>query len=71
MDYISVKEAAEKWGISIRRIQILCEHERISGVRKFANAWAIPKDAEKPEDARLVKKNKNQEQKLKRGNIDD
>lgn len=51
-EYISVKEAAEKWKISERRIQKLCEQERIEGVIRFGHAWAIPKDAKKPIDGR-------------------
>lgn len=51
-EYISVKEAAEKWGISERRIQKLCEEKRIDGVVRFGHAWAIPKNAEKPIDGR-------------------
>lgn len=51
-DYISVKQAAEKWGISERRIQKLCEEKRIEGALRFGHAWAIPKDAEKPADLR-------------------
>jgi len=52
MNYISAKEAAEKWGITRRRVQLLCEQVRIDGVFKIGNAWAIPEDAEKPEDKR-------------------
>ena len=52
MDYISVKAASEKWGISERRIQKLCEENRIDGTEKFGRAWMIPKDAEKPVDGR-------------------
>ncbi len=52
-DYISVKETADKWGISERRIQKLCEENRIDGVIRFGRSWAIPKDAKKPVDARL------------------
>lgn len=52
MDYISPKEAAEKWGISERRVQKLCEQNRIPGVLRFSRVWAIPKDAEKPADKR-------------------
>lgn len=57
-DYISVKDAVEKWNISERRIQKLCEENRIQGVIRFGHSWAIPKDAEKPLDGRtkLVKK---------------
>ena len=50
MNYISVKAASEKWGISERRIQKLCEENRIDGTEKFGRAWMIPKDAEKPVD---------------------
>lgn len=57
LDYISVKQAAKKWGISERRIQKLCEESRIDGAIRFAHAWAIPKDAPKPTDGRL-KENK-------------
>ncbi len=53
LDYISVQQAAEKWEISERRIQKLCEENRIEGAVRFGHAWAIPKDAEKPIDKRL------------------
>jgi len=52
MDYISVGEAATKWGISERRIQKLCEENRIPNVIRFSRIWLIPKDAEKPVDGR-------------------
>ena len=58
MDYISTKEAAEKWGISERRIQKLCEDNRIPGAIRFVRVWAIPKDAEKPIDGRLKSERK-------------
>lgn len=53
MDYISTKEAAQKWGISERRMQKLCEEGRIPGAVRFVRVWAIPKDAKKPIDRRL------------------
>lgn len=56
LDYISVKDAAQKWGISERRIQKLCEQQRIDGAVRFGHAWAIPKMAEKPQDMRCRKK---------------
>lgn len=52
LDYISVEQASEKWEISKRRIQKLCEESRIDGVIRFGRSWAIPRDAEKPADAR-------------------
>ncbi len=52
MEYISCAEAAEKWGISEKRVQKLCEIGRISGAVKFSRVWLIPKDTEKPVDGR-------------------
>lgn len=48
MDYITIREAAEKWGISLRLTQRLCTQGRVPGARKFGGAWAIPADAVKP-----------------------
>lgn len=56
MDYISVGDAAKKWGISERRIQKLCEENRIPGVVRFSRMWMIPIDAEKPKDGRYKDK---------------
>lgn len=53
MDYMSIADASYKWGISRRRIQVLCTEKRIAGVTHFGKAWAIPLDAEKPRDARV------------------
>jgi hypothetical protein len=63
MDYISVQEATEKWGISERRIQKLCEEKRIPGVVRFSRMWLIPKDAEKPLDGRYKKNQKGEDKK--------
>lgn len=52
LDFISVKEAAENWGISERRVQKLCEGNRINGVLRFGHSWMIPKTAQKPDDLR-------------------
>lgn len=57
MDYLTVKQASEKWGISARRVQILCSNGKIEGTIKHGWAWAIPKNAEKPSDGR--RKNNN------------
>lgn len=53
MDYLSIKQTSEKWGISTRRIQILCVENRIPGATKIGSYWAIPADAEKPKDERV------------------
>lgn len=52
MEYMSCPEAAKKWGISERRVQRLCEDNRMPGVSKLGNMWLIPKDAVKPADRR-------------------
>jgi excisionase family DNA binding protein len=52
MNYITTREAAEKWGISERRILQYCNAGRIPGAAKMGNTWLIPKDAEKPKDGR-------------------
>jgi len=53
MDYITPKKAAEKWGITERRVQKLCEDGRIPGVVRFSKIWAIPNGALKPDDGRF------------------
>ena len=55
-EYISAPEAAKKWGISERRVQKLCEENRIPGIAKFSRMWLISKDAEKPMDKRKKRK---------------
>ena len=53
MNFISVHEAAHRWGVTDRRVQRLCEDGRIEGIAKFGHSWMIPGDAKKPLDARL------------------
>ncbi|WP_206813130.1 Z1 domain-containing protein [Paradesulfitobacterium ferrireducens] len=52
MDFITTKEAAERWGISQRRVAVLCEQGRIIGVKRTGKTWLLPQDAIKPEDGR-------------------
>lgn len=52
-EYLKISEVAEKWGIKERRINTLCLEGRVEGAIKFGNTWAIPKNAEKPKDARI------------------
>lgn len=52
MEYMSCPQAAKKWSISERRVQILCSENRIPGVSKIGYMWLIPIDAEKPVDER-------------------
>ena len=53
MDYMTVTETAMKWGITRRRVQKLCDENRIDGVLRFGQSYMIPKDATKPADARI------------------
>ena len=50
--YISVKQAAENWGISDRRVRTLCSEGKISGVIREGRSYRIPEEVEKPEDGR-------------------
>ena len=53
MKYLSTFEAAEKWGISHRRVSVLCNEGRITGAQRAGSRWIIPENAEKPADARI------------------
>ncbi len=55
IQYMSAREAAEKWNISQRRVSILCSEKRIPEVAMLGNMWLIPREAEKPVDARIKK----------------
>ena len=50
---MTVKQAAEKWGISDRRVRILCAEGKISGVIREGRRWMIPADTRKPVDGRF------------------
>lgn len=52
--YITVREVADKWNMSVRNIQNLCAAGKLDGAVKFGNAWAIPEDSEKPQDGRII-----------------
>ena len=52
MDYMTVKEASEQWGVTPRQVNYYCVGGRIPGAVKMATIWLIPKGAEKPMDAR-------------------
>lgn len=54
--WITVKEAAEKWGISDRRVRILCAEGKVPGAYREGRAWKIPYDATKPADERYKSK---------------
>ena len=50
--YITVREAAEKWGITTRQVQILCKEKRIKGATRMSRIWIIPEGTEKPTNNR-------------------
>ena len=53
MKYLSTSEAGQKWGISKRRVIVLCTENRIPGAQIAGRNWIIPENAKKPEDARV------------------
>lgn len=55
--WISSAEAADKWGISVRRVQLFCKEGRIHGATKQSGVWLIPSDAIKPEKVKSGVKN--------------
>ena len=52
MDYMTLKEASQKWNVTPRQINYLCAAGRIPGAVKMATIWLIPKTAEIPIDGR-------------------
>lgn len=52
MNFLSVAQTAEKWKMTPRRVQVLCNEGRIDGAQRVGNVWTIPENAQKPEDAR-------------------
>lgn len=52
MEYMRVSKAAEKWGISDRRVRVLCAEGKIPGVVRKGNLYMIPENAQKPLDGR-------------------
>lgn len=65
MDFMSAREAADKWGISQRRVAVLCSEQRIAEATMVGNMWIIPASAQKPTDARKIRYNKNAEKTVK------
>ncbi len=55
MSYISVKKAAIQWGLSDRRVRLLCEQGKIPGVIREGRSYRIPANAVKPADGRSLR----------------
>ena len=60
MDYMTLKEAAEKWGVTPRRVNYYCAAGRIPGAVKMAGVWLLPKEIAKPAARRYKKQVKNE-----------
>ena len=67
MDWITIKEASELWGISTRRIQILCDNGRVDGATRLGNIWVIPKGTAKPPDGRTKNGRRKKDEDNERG----
>lgn len=65
MEYMSAREAADKWGISQRRVAVLCSENRIDNATMVGNMWIIPTTAIKPADARSMRYSKGDGEKAK------
>ena len=52
MDLITAKEAAKSWGITVRRVQALCENGQVPASYKLGDIWVMPKGTQKPIDGR-------------------
>ena len=53
MEYMTLKETSQKWGVTPRRINYYCSEGRIPGAEKMGTVWLIPKDSSKPTDKRF------------------
>ena len=65
MEFMSAREAANKWGISQRRVAVLCSEHRIAEATMVGNMWIIPTSAEKPIDARSTRYSRTEEKTVK------
>ena len=54
--YLSSEETAMRWGISDRRVRVLCENGQIPGAIRRGKLWKIPVSAEKPRDGRTMRR---------------
>ena len=65
MEFMSAREAANKWGISQRRVALLCSEQRIDNAMMIGNMWIIPSIAKKPIDARSTRYTKSEGKNVK------
>lgn len=55
MEFLTTAEAAEKWGISRRRVVVLCSEGRVEGAIQKGKIWLIPETTKKPIDGRQLR----------------
>lgn len=60
MEYYTVKEMGEKWGVTSRMVNVYCSTRRIPGAIKKGNLWLVLEDAIEPEDQRRKKEQRNE-----------
>lgn len=60
MNFLTTTEMAKVWGISSRRIALLCSQGRVEGATMKGKTWLIPDRANKPEDPRRIQKSRQQ-----------
>jgi hypothetical protein len=58
LEYVSSKAIAEKWGVTVRAVQLMCVQGKIKGAQRLddGKVWLIPKDAERPVNERYRRK---------------
>lgn len=56
--YITAQEAAKKWGVTSRQVQILCKENRVPGASRMSRIWIIPEDAKNQPELNIPKKGK-------------
>ena len=52
LEYMTTQEAADLWGIKVRRVQALCENGRVENAKRLGHIWVIPVGTSKPIDGR-------------------
>ena len=63
LNFMSPRQASEKWGITDRQIQSLCSQGKVEGATRLGREWLIPKDAPRPLDGRTKEAKKSKKSK--------
>ena len=54
-DYKTIRQVADEWGVTVRRVQMLCNDGKIPGAIKYGKSWILPVDVVRPFDKRSLK----------------